>query len=123
AANNRIVTPGFVSDQDLVGLYSGAAVFVHPSLYEGFGLMILEALACGAPVVSSNTSSLPEVVGDAGLLVPAQNPSLLAAAIKQVLSNQRLADALRAKGLERVKQFSWRQTAEQTLALYQKTLN
>lgn len=118
----KVITPGFVPDEDLAPLYSAAAVFVHPSWYEGFGIMILEAFASGVPVVTSNVSSLPEVVGDAGLLVDPKDPKDIAAKIRQVLDDAQLAESLKQKGLERVKQYSWRKMAEETLAIYQQVL-
>lgn len=120
--NPRIVTPGFVTNDELVALYGAASVYVHPSWYEGFGIMILEAFACGLPVVTSNTSSLPEVVGDAGLLVDPRNTADLTLAIKRILSDEQLAHDLIKKGHERVKQYSWRRMAEQTLEVYKKAL-
>ncbi len=120
--DKNIITPGFVSDEDLSAIYSAASVYVHPSLYEGFGIMILEAMAAGVPVVTSNVSSLPEVVGDAGLLVDPKNPSDIAQKIEQILSDPEQALRLKNKGLERVKQYSWRKMAEQTLAVYQEVL-
>ncbi|HSX42281.1 MAG TPA: glycosyltransferase family 1 protein [Candidatus Saccharimonadales bacterium] len=122
AANPKIITPGFVSDDDLAAIYSAASVYVHPSWYEGFGIMILEAFAAGAPVVTSNTSSLPEVVGDAGLLVDPRNVDELVAAITTMLTDPAQAAAFRKKGFERVKQFSWEKMAEQTLAVYNEAL-
>lgn len=121
--NPNIVTPGFVGDEDLATIYSAATVYVHPSMYEGFGIMILEAFASGVPVVTSNTSSLPEVVGDAGLLVDPKNPNELVNAIERVLGDSGLAEELVAKGLERVKQYSWRQMAMATLSMYKEILN
>ncbi|MCR4278277.1 MAG: glycosyltransferase family 4 protein [Candidatus Berkelbacteria bacterium] len=118
AANPNIVTPGFVSDEDLAAIYSAALTYVHPSMYEGFGIMVLEAFASGVPVVTSNTSSLPEVVGDAGVSVDPKNLDELANAIEKILINKELAEELVAKGLERVKQYSWRQMAASTLAVY-----
>ncbi|HNP69867.1 MAG TPA: glycosyltransferase family 1 protein [Kouleothrix sp.] len=109
--------PG-IAEADLPGLYCGAEVFAFPSRYEGFGLPPLEALACGAPVVCSNTSSLPEVVGDAALLVePAADA--LAEGMMQVLSNATLRERLRAAGPARAAHFSWRATAAATLAVYE----
>jgi len=122
AAGQKIITPGFVSDEDLVPLYTGASVYVHPSLYEGFGIMILEAMACGAPVVTSNVSSLPEVAGEAALLVDPRSVSEIAAAIKRLLTNPALADELRERGFKRVKQFSWQKMAKQTLEVYRQLL-
>ncbi|MEK7534905.1 MAG: glycosyltransferase family 1 protein [Patescibacteria group bacterium] len=118
AGNPNIVTPGFVGDEDLAAIYSAATVYVHPSWYEGFGIMILEAFASGVPVVTSNISSLPEVVGDAGVLVDPRNPDELVSAIERILSDEKLASELIQKGLERVKQYSWRQMATSTLAVY-----
>lgn len=117
-----IITPGFVSDDDLPTLYSGAAAYVHPSWYEGFGIMILEAFAAGAPVVTSNTSSLPEVVGDAGLLVDPRDTLAIAEAIKKILNDPQFAKGLRQKGLARVKEFSWAKMARATLGIYQEIL-
>jgi glycosyltransferase involved in cell wall biosynthesis len=109
---------GYVGIAQLRGLYSAAALFVLPSLYEGFGLPILEAMACGTPVVAANTSSLPEVVGDAGLLVPPGDPEALAAAMTRVLEDAHLAADLRRRGLNWAKLFTWEETAARTLAVY-----
>ena len=107
-----------VDDGDLPMLYAGATVFVMPSLYEGFGLTPLEAMACGVPVVCSNASSLPEVVGDAALLVNPRDGTALAQAIARVLDDAALRDELRAKSLARAAQFSWERTARETLQVY-----
>jgi len=120
--NQNIVTPGFVSDEDLAAIYSAAAVFVHPSLYEGFGIMILEAFASGVPVVTSNTSSLPEVVGEAGLMVDPKSETEIAAAVTKILSDKDLAQTLVGRGLERNKMFSWKKMAEETLDIYRSAL-
>jgi glycosyltransferase involved in cell wall biosynthesis len=105
----------YVPDDDLAGLYSGATAFVFPSLYEGFGFPILEAMACGTPVVCANTSSLPEVAGDAALLVDPEDTSALADAIGRLLEDAALRESLAAKGLEQVQKFSWQRSAEETL--------
>jgi glycosyltransferase involved in cell wall biosynthesis len=97
---------------DLPQLYRGARVLVMPSLEEGFGLTALEAMACGTPVVASNTSSLPEVVGDAAVLVDPRDTAALAAALERVLGDDGLVRALRDRGLERARQFSWRRTGD-----------
>jgi glycosyltransferase involved in cell wall biosynthesis len=102
---------GRVGDEELVSLYRGAAAYLDPSLYEGFGYGVLEAMACGAPVVASNTTSLPEVVGDAGLLCDPRLPDELAAALRSVLEVPGLAGTLRDRGLARAAQFSWTDTA------------
>jgi glycosyltransferase involved in cell wall biosynthesis len=104
--------------EDWAIAYSGAAIAVTPSLYEGFGLPVLEAMACGAPVVSSNASSLPEVVGDAGRLFESGSVDDLESALRAVLENPGLADRLRSAGFAHVKNFSWGQAAESTLAIY-----
>jgi glycosyltransferase involved in cell wall biosynthesis len=107
----------YVPDDDLPGLYSGARVFVFPSLYEGFGFPVLEAMACGTPVVCANTSSLPEVAGEAALLVDPEDTPGLAAAIGRVLQDAALRKSLAAQGLEQVRKFSWERAAQETLAV------
>jgi len=111
---------GYVPDEDLPALISLADVFAFPSLYEGFGLPPLEAMACGCPVVTSNTSSLPEVVGNAGIMVNPYDTDSLARAIGQVLTSSELRDNMIRKGLEQAKKFSWEKTAKQTLEVYNK---
>ena len=111
---------GRVPIEDLLHLYNAAQLLVQPSFYEGFGLPPLEAMACGTPVVVSNVSSLPEVVGDAGLLVDPENVSELTVAIWRALTDQALRTELIAKGLKRARCFSWEKTALQTLELYQR---
>jgi glycosyltransferase involved in cell wall biosynthesis len=109
---------GFVPDATLAALYRLAAVFVFPSLYEGFGLPPLEAMAAGAPVVTSNVSSLPEVVGDAALLIDPTSPHAIADAIAQVLSNPALRDDLVRRGLARAQTFSWARSAARVHEVY-----
>jgi glycosyltransferase involved in cell wall biosynthesis len=113
---------GFVDDQALPRLYSGADIFVYPSLYEGFGLPVLEAMACGAPVITSNVSSMPEVAGGAALLVDPCSTAELADAMLRLAGDEQLRGQLRAKGMERAGQFSWEQTAEQTWQIYQEVI-
>jgi glycosyltransferase involved in cell wall biosynthesis len=108
----------YVPFEDLPALVNGATAFVYPSLYEGFGLPPLEAMACGTPVVASNVTSLPEVVGDAVILVDPLDVEALAGAIAQVVENTELQSRLRDAGLKRAKLFSWDKTAAQTLAAY-----
>ncbi|HUV05756.1 MAG TPA: glycosyltransferase family 1 protein, partial [Armatimonadota bacterium] len=114
---------GYVPAEDLPALYSAATVFVYPSLHEGFGLPPLEAMACGTPVITSNASSLPEVVGDAGIMVDPYNVEELAGAILRVLCDPDLRQEMSAKGLERAKKFSWEETARQTLKVYERVHN
>ncbi len=106
---------GVVPEEDLPVLYSGSSVFVFPSLYEGFGLPLLEAMACGVPVIASNTSSVPEVVGDAALLASPTEPATFAEAIMRVRSDDNLRKALIEKGLTRAAGFSWGRAAAQLL--------
>ncbi len=108
----------YVPDDDLAGLYSGARAFVFPSLYEGFGFPVLEAMACGTPVVCANTSSLPEVAGDAALLVDPQDTPALAGAIGRLLADALLCESLAARGLEQVQKFSWARAARETLQVF-----
>jgi glycosyltransferase involved in cell wall biosynthesis len=114
---------GYVDDDDLPGLYSGAAAFVYPSIFEGFGLPVLEAMACGTPVVTSNSSSLPEVVGDAGLTVDPYDELALQKAIQRVVFDEALRKKLVRRGLAQAQKFSWQQTAEMTLKVYQDVLH
>jgi len=111
-----VVFSGFLDDSLLPLLYSAADVFVYPSFYEGFGLPVLEAMACGTPVAASNRTSLPEAVGDAGLLFDPDNVDEMAGAIHRLVDDRDLRARLVAKGLERAKQFTWRETAKRTLA-------
>lgn len=113
---------GFVADEDLPSVYSGADLFVLPTLYEGFGLPVLEAMACGAPVVTSNTSSIPEVAADAAILVDPRNVDAIVDGMKRVLSDPVLAEDLRLRGLARASQFSWNRTASETIAVYEQVL-
>ena len=113
---------GFVSEAELDRLYRGARALVFPSLYEGFGLPALEAMARGCPVIGSNVSSLPEVIGDAGLQVDPHSVEAIAGAMRQ-LQVPELRATLRARGLLRAGAYSWRTTAEQTLAVYQTVLD
>jgi glycosyltransferase involved in cell wall biosynthesis len=109
-------------DALLAYLYSKAQAFVYPSLYEGFGIPVLEAFACGCPVIVSNRSSLPEVGGDAARYFDPENPASLVSALSEVLNKNDTADHMREKGLERVKLFSWNDTAQKTLETYKKVL-
>jgi len=114
-----VIFTGYVPDEDLPVLYNGASLFAYPSFYEGFGLPPLEAMACGCPVVTSNTSSLPEVVGDAGIMVDPRQPDALADAMARVLGDSELATDMRIRGLARAATFSWERCSRETLSLYQ----
>jgi glycosyltransferase involved in cell wall biosynthesis len=118
----RVHFTGHVADELLPSLYSAAQVFVYPSLYEGFGLPVLEALACGTPVITSNTSSLPEVAGDAATLVDPHNPDQLAEQLQHILSNQNKRTELSVRGPARALQFTWQRTAQLTMDVYRQVL-
>jgi glycosyltransferase involved in cell wall biosynthesis len=118
-----VIFPGFVSRQELPLWYNGAALFAYPSLYEGFGLGPLEAMACGAPVVVSDRASLPEVVGDAGLQVDAEDAAGLAEAMASVLTSPSLAAQMRERGLRQAARFTWEQTARDTARVYETVLS
>jgi glycosyltransferase involved in cell wall biosynthesis len=111
-----------LTDEEIVALMNVAEIFVFPSLTESFGLPPLEAMACGTPVITSNAGSLPEVVGDAALLVNPENVEDIASAIETVLTNKKLRKELIKKGFERVKTFSWEKTAKETLEVYESVL-
>jgi glycosyltransferase involved in cell wall biosynthesis len=109
---------GVLPEEDLSAFYTGAAAFVYPSLFEGFGLPILEAMACGAPVVASNRAAMPELLGDAGLLVDPEDVQALADSIAQIINDRTLAGELGQRGLARSRQYSWAATARRTMAVY-----
>ncbi len=113
---------GYVPAEELPWWYNAAELFVYPSLYEGFGLPPLEAMACGTPIITSTASALPEVVGQAGILVHPADTEALAAAIEQVLADRELRERMRAAGLAQARRFSWRQTARGTVASYRRAL-
>jgi len=120
--NDSVVFTGYLSDETLAALYRAASVFVFPSLYEGFGLPPLEAMSHGAPVVSSNRTSLPEALGDAAILVDPTDHSAMASAMLRVLSDNSLATERREKGLQRAATFTPKRQAERTLRLYEELL-
>ncbi len=122
ALGDKVVFTGRVSEQDLGALYKGARLFIFPSLYEGFGLPVLEAMSQEVPVVSSNAASLPEVVGDAGILFDPKNIEDMAAKIKLLLDDEKLRAELIGKGKKQVEKFSWENTAVQTLNVFKKLL-
>jgi glycosyltransferase involved in cell wall biosynthesis len=115
-----VILTGFLSDEDLVGVLAGARCFLYPSLHEGYGFPPLEAMACGAPVVTSATSSLPEVIGDAGLLVDPRDPEAVAGAVERLLTDDALHASLRHKGLARASSYTWDRCAAATVAAYRR---
>jgi len=118
----RVLFPGFIPDCDLPALYQGALAFIYPSLYEGFGLQLVEAMASGVPVVASNRTSVPEVLGGAGLLFDPEKPEEIAGRLRQVSLDAALRERLRHAGVARAAEFSWSRTARETLAVYRRVL-
>lgn len=114
---------GYVADNNLPALYSGADAFVFPSLYEGFGFTPLEAMACGCPVISSDTASLPEVCGDAAFYINPYSIESITGGIIKVLTDETLRQSLYKKGLERVKLFSWEKAAKEHIRIFEEVLN
>ena len=114
-----VILTGYVPYGDLPALYSAADVFVYPSVYEGFGLPPLEAMACGTPVITSDCSSLPEVVGEAGIMVDPYDPDAFAEAMARVLSSESLRAEMSTRGLAQASKFSWDKMAQETLEVYQ----
>ena len=119
----EVIFTGHIPDDDLPKLYNAADLFAFPSLYEGFGIPPLEAMACGIPVITSNTGSLPEVVGDAGIMVDPYDIDGLAKAMYEVLNNEGLKEEMVKKGLERAKMFSWKKCAKEVLDVYEEAYN
>jgi len=118
----EVMFPGYIPVSELPLWYNAAELFVYPSLYEGFGLPPLEAMACGTPVVTANTSSLPEVVGEAGLTVDPLDIEGLAEAMRRVLGDEALRQEMRERGLQRARDFSWTKTAQETVQVYQRAM-
>jgi glycosyltransferase involved in cell wall biosynthesis len=116
---NDVMFTDFISENDLVLLYNGASIFLYPSLYEGFGIPILEAMSCGAPVITSNITSTPEIAGNAALLINPRDPEELKSSILTLINNEELRNELKEKGFQQAKKFSWRRMAEETLKVYQ----
>ncbi len=117
ARKYSVIKTGYVDDADLPALYSGAEVFVFPSFYEGFGMPPLEAMACGTPVITSNNSSLPEVVGNAGIKIDAEDKDQLTHAIIRVLSDKKLSAQMSKKGVAQANNFSWEKSAKNLLSV------
>jgi glycosyltransferase involved in cell wall biosynthesis len=122
ALGKDILFTDYVPERDLAGLYSGALCFVYPSYFEGFGLPVVEAMQCGVPVIAGNRTSLPEVIGDAGLLFDPFDTQALVNALAQVIDDSEGRAVLRSKGLERAKSFNWKTTARLTLGVYERAV-
>jgi len=120
---DKIVFLNHFDDNKITLLYNAADIFVFPSLYEGFGLPVLEAFACEVPLICSNATSLPEVAGDAAYMVDANEPDQIAAAILDIAGNSELRKSLIEKGRQRAQQFSWQKCAKNTFEVYKKTLS
>ena len=116
--SKQIIFTNYVPDEDLPMFYNGSQVFAYPSLYEGFGLPPLEAMSCGIPVVTSNLTSIPEVIGDAGILIDPYKEEALGNALLMVLCDLKLQSTLGLKGIERAKNYTWEKTAKDTLIAY-----
>lgn len=119
-AREKIILTGYVDDDDLSPLYTGAMAFIFPSLYEGFGLPPLEAMQCGTPVITSNTSSLPEIVGDAGIMIDPHDTDSLCDAILKVYKSEKLRNEMSRRSIERAKLFSWERCVNEIVAAYKK---
>ncbi|GKX67815.1 glycosyltransferase family 4 protein [Inconstantimicrobium mannanitabidum] len=120
--SDDIILTDYVSEEDLVRLYNGADVFIYPSIFEGFGLPVIEAMACGTPVITSNTTSLPEVVDDAAILIDPYNQEEIVSKIEALCMDNQLKNELRGKGLKRAKLFSWETTAKKVMDVYKFTM-
>jgi glycosyltransferase involved in cell wall biosynthesis len=120
---NAVRWTGYLTDEDLIRAYQSADILVHPSRYEGFGLQVVEAMACGVPVVCSRAGSLPEIAGDAAILIDPDDTQAFAANIQKVLTDKELASELSLKGKQRAADFTWSRTAGDILAIYRETMN
>lgn len=119
---DKVFRPGWISDDELVGFYNLATLYIQPSLYEGFGFPVLQAFACGCPVISSNAGALPEVVGEAGIVFDPRDQDKLVNILTAVLNDKTILQKMSQLGLERAKKFSWEKTAQETIKVYEKVL-
>lgn len=120
---DRVIFPGYLDDEDLPLWYNAATLFAFPSVYEGFGMPVVEAMACGTPVVASSASSIPEAVGDAGLLFNPQDSAELAERMASVLNDLDLSATMREKGVQHARNFSWEEAGRETAVIYHQILN
>jgi glycosyltransferase involved in cell wall biosynthesis len=120
---DRVIFPGYVDDEDLPLWYNAAALFAFPSVYEGFGMPVVEAMACGTPVVASNASSIPEAVGNAGLLFNPHDAADLADRMARVLNDSTMSATMRSNGLQHAMNFSWEAAGRETAVIYRRTLD
>ena len=120
---NRNYSPGYIKDEELVELYNCASVYCQPSLYEGFGLPVLEAMSCGCPVVCTKTSALEEIAGDAALFADSYNSRDIASKLSDILEQPEIKNTLITKGYKNIERFSWENCAQETLDVYRKVLN
>ena len=120
---DNVIFTGYLSDDEMPYLYNAASLFVYPSFYEGFGLPVVEAMACGTPVIASNVSSLPEVLGNAGILIDPNNIEEIALAIQNILEDDKFRHELIEKGLTRAKDFSWDKAAQETIKIYKECID
>lgn len=116
----KILLPGFIADEDKVALYNLASIFVYPSFYEGFGFPPLEAMACGVPVIASHASSLPEIMGTAGIMIDPYQPDELYRALETLILDTELCGMLQKNGFKQVEKFSWNEAAEKTLKVFER---
>jgi len=114
----KIILPGFIEDCDKPFMYNLSSLFIYPSFFEGFGFPPLEAMSCGVPIIASNNSSLPEICGNAAILIDPHKPEEICEAMKQILSDKALREKLVQKGMEKSKEFNWKKTAEKTLKMF-----
>jgi glycosyltransferase involved in cell wall biosynthesis len=121
--NKRVIFKGFIPDSDLPNYYCNSEAFVYPSFYEGFGIPVLEAMQCSAPVITSNRGSIPEIVGSSGILVNPESILDISEAMLKILKDSNLQEILKSKGLEQAKLFSWENCALETLKIYRKVLD
>ena len=123
AIREDVVFTGFIPDEDVPAIYNLADLFVFPSLYEGFGMPVLEAMACGCPVITTTTGCSPEVAGEAAILVDPLRSDEIATWIKRVLDDETLREGLIEKGLKRAKAFNWQRCAQETISLFESLNN